>query len=92
MPKIIAPGPGKLYHGVFPGGSGGLSADASEANLDEYERAAGRKVAQARKDFLKSIETCAMLYIPQMRNSKNAISRHLGSANYPHDRRKMDAS
>jgi len=28
------------------------------------------------------------LYIPQMRNSKNAIIRRSGSAKYPHDRRK----
>jgi hypothetical protein len=52
------------------------------------KHAARTKAAQARKDFLQSIETGGVLYIPQMRNSKNAISRHLGSANYPHDRRK----
>jgi DNA-binding CsgD family transcriptional regulator len=40
------------------------------------------------KNFLQNIETSEVLYIPQMRNSKNAISQYGKSENYPHDRRK----
>src|SRR5471032_2373567 len=51
-------------------------------------RRRGRRQHRLWKDYLQSIETSGVLYIPQMRNSKNAISRRSGSANYPHDRRK----
>jgi hypothetical protein len=54
-------------------------------------RRRGRRQHRLWKDYLQSIETSGVLYIPQMRNSKNAISRRFGSANYPHDREKMDA-
>ena len=45
MAKIFAPEPGKLYHGVFPGGKEGDEAGVSAENLVAYERAAGRKAA-----------------------------------------------
>ena len=45
MAKITGPRAGKLYHGVFPGGDGGKEADVSRKSLEDYERAAGRKVA-----------------------------------------------
>jgi hypothetical protein len=54
-------------------------------------RRPGRRQHRLWKDYLQSIERSGVLYIPQMRNSKNAISRRFGSANYPHDREKMDA-
>jgi hypothetical protein len=50
-------------------------------------RAAKLKQRRPSKDLGQSSETCWVLYIPQMRNSKNAVIRRLGSANYPHDRR-----
>src|SRR5262252_3199279 len=46
VPRTLAvPPAGSLYHGVFPGGHTGDEDDVTPADVDEYERAAGRRVA-----------------------------------------------
>ena len=45
MGKIGLPGAGKLYHGVFPGGSDGKENKPTLDNLLSYEASAGRTVA-----------------------------------------------
>ena len=47
MQKIGVPGEGKLYHGVFPGGSDGNENEPTLDNLKPYEESAGRTVAWA---------------------------------------------
>lgn len=43
--RIEAPGPGSFYHGVYPGGRSGDEDDLVPADLDAYEKAAGRRAA-----------------------------------------------
>ncbi len=45
LQRIVAPGPGRLYHGVYPGGRTGEEDDITPADLAAYEAAAGRRVA-----------------------------------------------
>lgn len=42
---VIVPSPGRLYHGVFPGGLSGEEDDITPADLQRYEAAVGRSVA-----------------------------------------------
>ncbi len=43
---VLAPEPGKLYHGVFPfSGADDEESEITPESLDSYEQAAGRKVA-----------------------------------------------
>jgi len=42
---IAEPPSGKLYHGVFPGGSSGMEDDITPAQVLSYEQAAGKRVA-----------------------------------------------
>jgi hypothetical protein len=43
--RLEVPGPGLLYHGVYPGGASGEEDDVTPGALDAYEAAAGRRVA-----------------------------------------------
>lgn len=43
MSKIAAPGNGRIYHGVYPGGANGAETDVTKPHLDEYLAAVGRK-------------------------------------------------
>jgi len=43
--RLQQPPPGKLYHGVFPGGSSGMEDDITPAQVRSYEQAAGTRVA-----------------------------------------------
>ncbi len=45
IPKIISPPPGKLYHGVYPGGRTGEENDVTPADLQSYVQAVGKTVA-----------------------------------------------
>jgi hypothetical protein len=45
LPRVEVPGPGLLYHGVYPGGASGEEDDVTPGTLDAYEAAAGRRVA-----------------------------------------------
>ncbi len=45
LKKITAPGAGYYYHGVFPGGSGAEEDQITEAELESYEKSAGKKAA-----------------------------------------------
>jgi len=42
---VAEPPSGKLYHGVFPGGSSGMEDDITPAQVSSYEQAAGKRVA-----------------------------------------------
>ena len=42
---VAEPPSGKLYHGVFPGGSSGMEDDITPAQVLSYELAAGKQVA-----------------------------------------------
>jgi len=42
---IKTPGPGQVYHSVYPGGAAGEEVDITEDDLDAYEAAAGHHVA-----------------------------------------------
>jgi hypothetical protein len=45
-PSRVSPPPaGKLYHGVFPGGSSGWEDDITPAQVTSYEQAVGKRVA-----------------------------------------------
>jgi hypothetical protein len=43
--RLLAPPAGKLYHGVFPGGSSGAEDDITPAQVQSYEEAVGKRVA-----------------------------------------------
>lgn len=43
--KIIAPSAGYFYHGVYPGGVGTEEDQITEADLESYEKSAGKKAA-----------------------------------------------
>jgi len=45
MARLQAPLPGKLYHGVYPGGVTGEEDDLTPADVRAYEQQVGRKVA-----------------------------------------------
>ena len=40
---IVEPPPGKLYHGVFPGGSNGMGGDITSRDLLVYQAAVGKQ-------------------------------------------------
>jgi hypothetical protein len=45
LQKVGAPPPGKLYHGVYPGGVTGEEDDLTPADLDAYEAQVGKPAA-----------------------------------------------
>ncbi|MBN1628700.1 MAG: beta-mannanase [Thermoleophilia bacterium] len=45
LPKLGPPPAGKLYHGVFPGGSSGMEDDITREQVVSYEEAVGQRVA-----------------------------------------------
>jgi hypothetical protein len=45
LPKLGPPPVGKLYHGVFPGGSSGMEDDITREQALSYEQAVGERVA-----------------------------------------------
>ncbi len=42
---VRVPPPGKFYHGVFPGGTNGMGGDIRPADVERYQKAAGKRVA-----------------------------------------------
>jgi hypothetical protein len=40
---VLEPPPGKLYHGVFPGGTNGMGGDITPRDLQRYQRAVGKR-------------------------------------------------
>ena len=42
---LVEPPPGKLYHGVFPGGRNGMGGDITPFDVLSYERAVGKQPA-----------------------------------------------
>jgi len=45
VPRLQAPPSGKLYHGVFPGGTSGMEDDITQQQVASYERTVGREAA-----------------------------------------------
>ncbi len=43
--RLLPPPPGKLYHGVYPGGQSGEEDDITLADVTSYETTVGRRVA-----------------------------------------------
>src|SRR6266852_2415323 len=81
-----------LFWNELAAARGQITVHVSQAECSGFAQCAARRAARLKqrrpsKDLGQSSETCWVLYIPQMRNSKNAVIRRVGSANYPHDRR-----
>ena len=45
IPRLQIPPTGKLYHGVFPGGTSGMEDDITAQQVGSYERTVGKEVA-----------------------------------------------